>query len=164
MHPLNPGEVKDRQLAPSKAVHFKQPESTPPDASKSECTPSDPSKSECTPPDASKPKSKPTDANQPKSTPTDISMTKSTHTDASTTKSTHPESRRWSNALYQVRFEGYHLGGLDPDYMAQLKTGHPDVGKSISPAASVLSGANTSSSSDVVTVKLLLSHIRIAVL
>ena len=29
IHPLNPGEVKNRQLAPSKAVHFKQSESTP---------------------------------------------------------------------------------------------------------------------------------------
>ena len=54
--------------------------------------------------------------------------------------------------MYQVRFEeGYDLGGLDPDYTAWLKSGHPDIGKSISvsPAASVLSGANTSSSSDV---------------
>ena len=41
------------------------------------------------------------------------------------------------------------MGGLDPDYTAWLTSGHPDVGKSISPAASVLSGANTSSSSDV---------------
>ena len=36
VHPLNPGEVKDRQLAPSKAV---RPESTPPDASKSSVHP-----------------------------------------------------------------------------------------------------------------------------
>ena len=140
IHPLNPGEVKDRQLAPSKAVRFKQSESTPQDASKSECTASD----------ASKPKSKSTGA---ESTPTDISMTKLTHTDASTTKSTPPESRRWSPetiALYQVRFEeGYDMGGLDPDYTAWLNSGHPDIGKSVSPAASVLSGANTSSSSDV---------------
>ena len=140
IHPLNPGEVKDRQLAPSKAVRFKKSESTPQDASKSECTASD----------ASKPKSKPTGA---ESTPTDVTMTKLTHTDASTTKSTPPESKRWSPetiALYQVRFEeGYDMGGLDPDYTAWLNSGHPDIGKSVSPAASVLSGANTSSSSDV---------------
>ena len=71
----------------------------------------------------------------------------------STTESTHTSTRRWSpetTALYQTRFEGeYDLGGLDPDYTAWLTSGHPDVGKSISPAASVLSGANTSSSSDV---------------
>ena len=41
------------------------------------------------------------------------------------------------------------MGGLDPDYTAWLNSGHPDIGKSVSPAASVLSGANTSSSSDV---------------
>lgn len=65
-----------------------------------------------------------------------------------------PEPRHWSPktiALYHIRFEeGYDLGGLDPDYTAWLKSGHPDVGKSVSssPAASVLSGANTFSSPD----------------
>lgn len=54
------------------------------------------------------------------------------------------------HALYKTRFEGgYDLGGLDPDYTAWLKCGHPDIGKSILPAANVLSGANKSSSSDV---------------
>ena len=145
VHPLNPGEVKDRQLAPSRAVHFKQPKSTPPDASQSELTP----------PDANKAESKPTDTSQPESTPTDISTAESTCTDPTTTKSTPPESRRWSPktiALYQVRLEeGYDLGGLDPDYTAWIKSGHPDVGKSVScsPATSALSGVNTSSSSDV---------------
>ena len=102
IHPLNAGEVKDRQLALSKALCFKQPESTP----------SDTSKSEYTPPDAIKPKSKPTDASQPESTSTDISTTESTHTDVIMTESTPPESRRLSPetiALYQVRFgEGYN--------------------------------------------------------
>ena len=52
--------------------------------------------------------------------------------------------------LNQVRFEeGYDLEGIDPDYWQWLNSEHPDVGKCISPAASLFSAVTTSSSSDV---------------
>ena len=101
IHPLNPGEVKDRQLAPAKAVRPDQQQLTTSDASQN------------------------------------LSAT------------------RWSPeqiALYQVRFEeGFDLEGFDQDYIDWLKSEHPYVGNSVSPAVSSLSSGVTSSSSDVLS-------------
>jgi len=131
IHPPNPGKVKDRQLAPSKAVHFKHPDSTPADVTKPKCPSADTSESMLL------------GASQPKVTTPDVELTTtdvepttpdmeltSTGSIASTcTTGSATESRHWSPetiVLYQKRFEeGYELEGLDPDYSAWLKSGWP---------------------------------------
>ena len=125
IHPLNPGEVSDRQLAPSKAVN-------------AACS----SQPEC----ISKPKTSATDNSSEAhgSAPT-TSLHGSTSTQCSSNSSNKLFTLEQHN-LFQRRFdEGYDL--KDAEYSAWLKLHHPEIG---SPPASSSEKSDNSSSFDAV--------------
>ena len=125
IHPLNPGEVSDRQLAPSKAVTY---------SSQPECLPK---------PEAST-VSETSEVH--KSAPT-----KSLHGSTSTQCSSNGSHKLFTleqHKLFQRRFEdGYDL--KDTEYTTWLKICHPEIG-SPHASSSELSKSENSSSIDAV--------------
>ena len=131
IHPLNPGEVSDRQLAPSKAVTY---------SSQPECLP--------------KPKASTVSETSEvhKSAPT-----KSLHGSTSTQCSSNGSHKLFTleqHKLFQRRFEdGYDL--KDTEYTTWLKIYHPEIG-SPHTSSSELSKSENSSSIDAVKELLIL--------